>query len=61
MEYLKPEDLAAEVQVPVKTVYVWNLKGTGPRVTRIGKHVRYSRVDVDDWLASRRDDAGRAK
>jgi len=51
--WLSPEELAAELDVPLRTVYVWNHKGTGPAVTKIGKHRRYSRKAVDEWLASR--------
>jgi len=38
--------------VPMKTLYVWNHKRKGPAFTRVGKHVRYSRTAVDEWLAS---------
>lgn len=57
MEFLKPEELASECKVPLKTVYGWNHRGVGPKVTRVGKHVRYARRDVDEWLAARRDGA----
>jgi predicted DNA-binding transcriptional regulator AlpA len=29
---------------------VWNSKRKGPAFTKIGKHVRYSRTAVDEWL-----------
>jgi excisionase family DNA binding protein len=51
--WLSPEDLAAELGVPVKSIYVWNHKGTGPAVTKLGRRVRYSRKAVDEWLAGR--------
>ena len=51
--WLSPEDLAVELGVPLKSVYVWNHKGTGPAVTKLGRHVRYSRKAVDEWLAGR--------
>lgn len=53
VQWLTPDDLAAEFRVPLKTVYVWNHKGTGPAVTKLGRHVRYSRKAVDEWLAGR--------
>jgi hypothetical protein len=28
-------------------------QGTGPAATKVGKHVRYSRKAVDQWLAAR--------
>lgn len=52
-EYLKPEELADGLKVSVRTVYEWNAAGTGPRFTRVGKHVRYARCDVQDWLSAR--------
>jgi excisionase family DNA binding protein len=52
-QWLSPEELAAELDVPLKTVYLWNHKRRGPAFTKIGKHVRYSRKAIDEWLASR--------
>ena len=51
--WLSPEDLAAELGVPLRSVYVWNYKGEGPAGAKIGRHVRYSRKAVDEWLAAR--------
>jgi excisionase family DNA binding protein len=51
-QWLTPEELAEELNVPMKTLYVWNHKRKGPAFTKIGKHVRYSRTAVDEWLAS---------
>lgn len=47
---LSVEDLAAYLQIPVKTIYNWNSAGTGPRYVRIGKHVRYQWEDVVRWV-----------
>jgi excisionase family DNA binding protein len=49
-EWIGPAALAAEFDIPVKTVYQWNSKGTGPRAAKIGRHVRYRRVDVEAWI-----------
>lgn len=49
---LSPNEVAAYLGVPVKTVYRWNTTGTGPTYVRVGKHVRYRLADVDKWLAS---------
>jgi excisionase family DNA binding protein len=52
-QWLSPDELAAELDVPLATVYTWNHTGRGPAVTRIGKYVRYNRNAVDQWLADR--------
>lgn len=52
---LSTEDLAAYLQVPLQTIYKWRRLGTGPVGFRVGKHVRYSRGAVDEWLSERAD------
>jgi excisionase family DNA binding protein len=47
---LTVDDVATFLAVPVATVYAWNTRGTGPHRMRVGKHVRYRRIDVDAWL-----------
>lgn len=49
-QLLTPEDLAAELQVPVKTLYAWRYQSTGPRSIKVGRHIRYRRSDVETWL-----------
>jgi excisionase family DNA binding protein len=50
---------AAElVRAPVATLRYWRYLGTGPRSFRIGRHVRFIREDVDDWLREQREHAG---
>lgn len=51
-DLLTPAQLADYLSVPGGTIYAWNSRGTGPRRIRVGRHVRYRRVDVDAWLAS---------
>lgn len=46
----KPPQVAEYLGVPVKTLYAWSSRGAGPRVIRVGKHLRYRRSDVDAWL-----------
>lgn len=45
-----PEELAFYLGVPVATVYRWNYVKTGPRFSRVGRHIRYRASDVDAWL-----------
>lgn len=44
------EETAAYLQVPVKTLYAWRLRGIGPRGIRVGRYVRYRPDDVEHWL-----------
>lgn len=45
-----PQDIADYLGVPIDTIYGWRSRGIGPRGMRVGRHVRYRRRDVDDWL-----------
>lgn len=44
------QELAEYTSVPIKTVYEWNSKGVGPRVIKVGRHVRYRWADIEKWL-----------
>lgn len=44
------EEVAEYLRVPVPTLYQWRTKGTGPRASRCGKHLRYRWSDVYRWL-----------
>jgi excisionase family DNA binding protein len=46
------EDLADYLGVPVGTVRKWRYDGTGPRGVRVGRHVRFTREAVAEWIAS---------
>ena len=59
-EWLTTEELAAWLNVPIDTVRRWRYTGTGPRGTKIGRHVRYRRSDVETWLATRPTEGGPA-
>lgn len=50
-----PEEVAAYLNdIPVKTLAKWRSDGTGPRYTKVGRHVRYDWADVRAWLTSQR-------
>ncbi len=51
--YLTPEDIAELFGVPLETVYQWRRKRTGPPGFRVGKHVRYDPVAVQQWTRER--------
>ncbi|MDF9877479.1 helix-turn-helix transcriptional regulator [Cellulosimicrobium cellulans] len=53
---IDPGQLAEQLGVPVKTIYIWRTRGKGPRGIRVGKHLRYRQSDIDAWLDSQADD-----
>lgn len=56
-----PKELAEYTGVPIKTVYEWNLKGHGPKVLKVGRHIRYRWADIEDWLDRNAKPKGTAK
>jgi excisionase family DNA binding protein len=50
------DDLCKWLQVSPQTVYKWRSLGSGPPAMRLGKHLRWRRRDVEQWLTSRHDD-----
>jgi predicted site-specific integrase-resolvase len=58
-QLLGPEAVAEWLGVPISTLYSWKYRGLGPVALRIGKHLRYERGAILDWLEEQRD-SGRA-
>lgn len=50
---LSVEELADYLEVPVKTIYTWRHRNTGPKGFRVGKHLRFRWRDVQAWVAQR--------
>ena len=48
-------ELADMLGVPVNTLYGWRCRGEGPPGYRIGRHVRYRRATVEEWLDTQTD------
>ena len=48
-------ELAEMLGIPVNTVYGWRCRGEGPPGYRIGRHVRYRRSAVEQWLETQTD------
>jgi excisionase family DNA binding protein len=48
---LSAQELADYLEVPVKTIYTWRHRNTGPRGFRVGRHLRFRWCDVESWLA----------
>lgn len=52
---LTPTEVAEQLGVPVKSLYVWRTKNGGPRGIKVGKHLRYRQTDLDAWIESQAD------
>ena len=50
---LTANELADFLDVPIKTLYAWRYRGEGPIGFRVGRHIRYRRVDVEGWIEDR--------
>jgi excisionase family DNA binding protein len=45
-----PQELADYLHIPLQTIYQWRTRQYGPPGVRIGKHVRYRKTDVEQWV-----------
>lgn len=43
-------EVAEYLAVPVRTIYAWRSRGEGPVGIRVGRHVRYRRASIEDFL-----------
>jgi excisionase family DNA binding protein len=55
---MSSQEVADYLGVPLQTLYVWSMNGTGPSGYAVGRHRRYRREEVDAWLEQRQ--TGRA-
>lgn len=51
--WLTTDELAAELKVSPETVRDWRKKRIGPAATKFVGAVRYSRIDINRWIAQR--------
>ncbi len=49
-QLLTTSQVAAYLQVPVATIHQWRYRGEGPKAAKVGRHLRFRRVDLDAWL-----------
>lgn len=56
-ELLSPRQVAEYLGIPVATLYQWRYRREGPPGFRIGRHVRYRRKDLDDWIERQFEDS----
>lgn len=54
-EWLSLEQIAEELQLPLRTLYARRSRGDGPVGFKIGKHVRIRRQDLNKWVAGQAD------
>jgi len=47
---LSVQDLAEYLGVPATTLYQWRHRREGPQGFRVGRHLRYQRIDVAEWI-----------
>ena len=52
-DLLSPSEFAAFLGVPVSTVHYWRRTGDAPPAIKVGKHLRWHREEVVEWIASR--------
>jgi excisionase family DNA binding protein len=53
-DLLTLHEVAELLRVPQATLRYWRHCNTGPHSYKIGRHVRYRRQDVHDWLRGQR-------
>ena len=53
---LTVEELADYLGVPIATLYAWRYRGEGPPGFRVGRHLRYRRNDVEQWISRKLED-----
>lgn len=51
-QWMKIDDIALELGIPVKTIYFYYKNGKAPKSYRFGKHIRFKREDFESWTAS---------
>lgn len=44
------EDITAYLGVTKQTVYQWSSRGRGPRLIRVGRHLKARWSDLESWL-----------
>jgi excisionase family DNA binding protein len=54
---MTPNELADFLGIPVGTIYQWRVRGLGPRAVRVGRHIRFRRPDVEQWVDSQTETA----
>lgn len=56
-EWLSLEDIADDLEMPLRSVRKWRDEGSGPPAHRFGKRLRFRRRDYEKWLDQHREAA----
>lgn len=51
--FLDSNEAAEYLGLQRTTLEAWRCRGGGPRFVKLGRAVRYRRVDLDTWIESR--------
>ncbi|WP_417467846.1 helix-turn-helix transcriptional regulator [Maricaulis sp.] len=51
---LRPKEVADALGLSKATLAKWRVHGDGPAFIKVGTRVVYAEVDIQDWLADRR-------
>lgn len=54
------QEVAEFVRLPVQTLYSYRTRGGGPKASRLGRHLRYRREDVERWIDAQASDRDQA-
>ena len=60
-QLLTPDEVREILQVSHSTLEQWRWLGKGPRWLKVGRHVRYRRVDVRGWIGNGGDSPDQAR
>jgi predicted DNA-binding transcriptional regulator AlpA len=44
------DDVAKVLRVPKATLYQWRYLGSGPKASKVGRHLRYDPAEVRAWV-----------
>lgn len=47
------EQVAKEIQIPLKSLYLYHYRGEGPKTSRFGRHLRVLEADLITWQEER--------
>ncbi len=52
-KWLKFDEIATEINVPLKSLYLYHYRGEGPKTSRFGRHLRVLEADLIKWQEER--------